>query len=906
MKIAIVSPSHVPYVYGGLEGLTWKLTEAINRLTSHQAELIKLPSPESSFWDHVDSYHQFYKLDLSHFDLIISTKYPTWMVRHQNHVVYMAHHLRALFDTYNFTNQPEMVPPHMSSGLVGEILDLIRAGDHSEQRVEEVFEKLDCLRKEASDYNKEIFDFPGPFIREIIHFFDSYALSPQRISRYTSISDNVARRNDYFPIGVQVETVYPPSNIDTFRWNGYDYLFTASRLDGLKRINLLVEAMKYVPHDIKLKIAGTGLEEERLKSLASLDSRVEFLSFVNEETLVDLYSKALAVLYVPYDEDYGLITIEAMMSGKPVITASDSGGPLEFVKDDQTGYVVEPDPQKIAEKINYLIGNPQEARRMGVRARRRVENITWEGVMARLFGQDSIIIKQTQNAVSDRDSQIIALNDQLQEESNRTKTLALAIADRDSQITTLSKQLQESNELTTSLYEEIVEMKRSVVWQMTMRFHEGFVEKALPVDSRQRRWYELGLKSGRILLNEGWGTFSLRFKQYMNISTNKDLIKNNNNLQLTEYRGGNGNKSSLLKNVLVMDYQIPKYDRDAGSLRLFKILKILSEISKVTFIGTDLIKSESYSSDLEALGIQTLYYPKINSVESYLEKCGNNFDVIIISRYDLAIIYLRIAKKFCANAKIIFDTVDLNFLRESRRAKIENDKQLLAKVVYMKSQELLLAEISDATIVVSPFEKELLLRENSKLNIYIVSTIYDTVNEVKPFQKRKDILFIGGFHHPPNIDAVLFFANEIFPIIKKNLIDVKFYIIGSDPTPEIRSLGSQDIIVTGYVKDVRPYFENSRVFVAPLRYGAGIKGKINQSSSYGLPVVTTSIGAEGMDLIDEEDALIADTPEMFANKVIELYNNGDLWCKLSKSSIETTKRKYSYEVAKSELSKIIY
>jgi glycosyltransferase involved in cell wall biosynthesis len=407
------------------------------------------------------------------------------------------------------------------------------------------------------------------------------------------------------------------------------------------------------------------------------------------------------------------------------------------------------------------------------------------------------------------------------------------------------------------------------------------------------------------LLNEGLRTFSLRFKQYNNIFINKTLIKDDNNLQLAKYRGRDGNKSSLLKNVLVIDYQIPKYDRDSGSLRLFKILKILSEISKVTFIGTDLIKSEPYSSELEALGVQTLYYPKINSTESYLEKCGRDFDVIIISRYDIAMIYLRYAKKFCINAKIVFDTVDLNFLRESRRAKIESDKQLMKKVVYMKSQELLLAEISDATIVVSPFEKALLLRENPYLNIHIISNIHDTVNVVKPFQERKDILFIGGFHHPPNIDAVLFFANEIFPIIKKNLVDVKFYIIGSEPTPEILSLNSQDIIVTGYVKDVKPYFENSRVFVAPLRYGAGIKGKINQSSSYGLPVVTTSIGAEGMYLIDEKDALIADTPEMFANKVIELYNNEDLWCKLSKSSIDTTKRNYSYEVAKTELSKII-
>ena len=135
----------------------------------------------------------------------------------------------------------------MCAGLVVEILDMIRAHDLSKQGVGEVFEKLDCLRKEVSDYDKKIFAFPGPFIRDIIHFFDSYALSPQRISRYASISDNLTRRKDYFPPGVQVQTAYPPSKIETFRCQAYDYLFTASRLDGPKRINLLVEAMKMSP-----------------------------------------------------------------------------------------------------------------------------------------------------------------------------------------------------------------------------------------------------------------------------------------------------------------------------------------------------------------------------------------------------------------------------------------------------------------------------------------------------------------------------------------------------------------------------------------------------------------------------------------------------------------------------------
>jgi glycosyltransferase involved in cell wall biosynthesis len=148
--------------------------------------------------------------------------------------------------------------------------------------------------------------------------------------------------------------------------------------------------MRYVPHDVRFKIAGTGPDEKKLKGLASSDPRIEFLDFVKEDQLADLYSKAIGVLYIPYDEDYGLITVEAMMSSKPVITASDSGGPLEFVNDGQTGFVAEPDPKKIAEKMNYFIENPQEAKRMGKIARKRAENITWERVVSKLVGEGEV------------------------------------------------------------------------------------------------------------------------------------------------------------------------------------------------------------------------------------------------------------------------------------------------------------------------------------------------------------------------------------------------------------------------------------------------------------------------------------------------------------------------------------
>ena len=390
MKIAIIAPSPVPFTIGGAELLFSGMQDAINNYTSHQCELIKLTTKENTFWDLVESYYKFYQLDLSHFDMIISTKYPSWMVRHRNHIVYMVHPLRGLYDTYHLCNDDPEVPAQLRTGLVKEILDITEIRIRKDKNVEDLFQKLFQLRSEQDNYTKELFTFPGPFIRKIIHFLDRWALSYENIREYFSISENVKKRQDYFPPSARVKVIYPPSKIEDFECRGFEYLFTASRLDSPKRIDMLIEAMKFVPHNIRLKIAGEGPEKARLMELAQGDTRIEFLGFVTENELVDLYANALAVLFVPQDEDYGYITIEAMMSAKPVITAFDSGGPLEFVSDSKTGFIVDPEPKHIADKINYFVEHVEEARKMGLLANEKVKKISWNDFVAKLIGERDI------------------------------------------------------------------------------------------------------------------------------------------------------------------------------------------------------------------------------------------------------------------------------------------------------------------------------------------------------------------------------------------------------------------------------------------------------------------------------------------------------------------------------------
>lgn len=382
MSIALVAPSAVPFVIGGAENLCWSLLRHINENTPHRAELIRLPSPESDFRSLVESYSAFARLDLSHFDQVISTKYPAWMIRHPNHVVYMLHRLRGLYDTYHFFGLPDDLPADAPVELrkLWNWMATIRG------RGESLDALLNALRAVA-----EVPSFapwlalPSPFVRRAVHTLDSIGMATSRVAKYAAISKTVARRQDYFPANAVVHAVSPPSGLPVAPQGKYDYFFTASRLDSPKRIEMMVRAMARVRGDVSMVIAGTGPEEERLKALAKDDPRVRLIGFVNDEELSNWYANAKAVVYVPYDEDLGLITFEAMSAAKPVVTTSDSGGPTEFVEDGVNGFCVAPEPAALAQALQRLVDEPGLAKKLGQAAARTASAIGWDKVCETLI-----------------------------------------------------------------------------------------------------------------------------------------------------------------------------------------------------------------------------------------------------------------------------------------------------------------------------------------------------------------------------------------------------------------------------------------------------------------------------------------------------------------------------------------
>ncbi|MBN1551433.1 glycosyltransferase family 4 protein [bacterium] len=342
MRIALLAPSPVPFTRGGVENLISGLHYAINTYTSHAAEIIKIPIREDNFWTLIQAYWKFSRIQLNHFDVVISFKYPAWMSKHHHHILYMCHRLRGLYDTYTDT------PVH---GM-----------------------------------RKSPFRFPGPLIRKIIHFLDSQAINPKRISRTFAISQTVASRLEYFHSELPPTVVYPPPVMKHFEKGHGKHFFTVSRLDGPKRIDLILRAYRSVNTAIPLLVAGTGPLFCQLEYLASEDSRVSLLGDVSDEELKRLYAESIGVIYIPNQEDYGYVAIEAMKSGKPVITMMDSGGPLEFVRDGETGCIAAPNEQSLAEKIQFLADNPEKAFQMGELALTQVNHVSWTNTIESLLG----------------------------------------------------------------------------------------------------------------------------------------------------------------------------------------------------------------------------------------------------------------------------------------------------------------------------------------------------------------------------------------------------------------------------------------------------------------------------------------------------------------------------------------
>jgi glycosyltransferase involved in cell wall biosynthesis len=342
IRTVVVCETQVPFVEGGAERLVRALIEQL-RAGGYLVERVALPFkwyPKEEILAHAAAWRL---LDLTEsngrpIDLVIGTKFPSYFVRHPNKVAWLVHQYRAAYELCG-TPFSDFEHTEADVGLRATLIDL-----------------------------------DTRMLGECRHLY--------------AIAENTAARLRKFN-GLEVEALYhPPHLADRLRPGAYgDYVLSVARLESIKRCDLAVQAMRDVDRPIRLLLAGEGTQRANLEALAErigVADRVQFLDAVPDDALIDLYAGALAVVYAPFDEDYGYVTLESFLSRKPIVTATDSGGPLEFVVDGVNGRVVPPTPEAVAEAINGYVADRKLAAAHGDAGYSRASLVTWEGVIEKL------------------------------------------------------------------------------------------------------------------------------------------------------------------------------------------------------------------------------------------------------------------------------------------------------------------------------------------------------------------------------------------------------------------------------------------------------------------------------------------------------------------------------------------
>ena len=347
--------------------------------------------------------------------------------------------------------------------------------------------------------------------------------------------------------------------------------------------------------------------------------------------------------------------------------------------------------------------------------------------------------------------------------------------------------------------------------------------------------------------------------------------------------------------ALVIDATILTPDQDSGSLRMLNLMRVLQSLGfAVTFMPSDLVQNEDYVERLQRMGFQVATAPHVVSSDRFLEEVGTEFELCIVSRPDTAERCLDSVRLLCPNALILYDTVDLHFLRRERELRLTG---VASATESIRTQELWAVGRADSAVTVSAFDRKMLLERVPDASVHVISNIHEVHPAKTPFAERSGIMFIGGFQHTPNVDAVRWFIADVLPTIHNRIPDLRFHIIGLNPPDEICDEACEHVIIEGFIENVDEQFSNRRLSIAPLRYGSGVKGKINQSMAYGLPCVATPPAVEGMDLDWESEILVADSAQHFAEAIIELYENEALWTTLAHNSVASIERSYSMAVA---------
>jgi O-antigen biosynthesis protein len=350
----------------------------------------------------------------------------------------------------------------------------------------------------------------------------------------------------------------------------------------------------------------------------------------------------------------------------------------------------------------------------------------------------------------------------------------------------------------------------------------------------------------------------------------------------------------------------PMYDRASGSQRLFHIARLLVArghhvtfacLHGETFEGLDLAP---YATRLRRMGV--MVYPldrpdpktgKVDHGTAMVRMLAErDYDSAHLPFYESALQMIPRLLEVSPRTRIVIDSMDLDFRRRARQALRDEDPVLWSRLEVMKARELAAYRCADVVFTVTEAERDVLRGLLPGRDVRVAPDTYHVIESEPGFDARRDLMFLAGFRHTPNVDAVHWFHRQVWPLVRQRLPGVRWLIVGDRPPVDVQRLHGGDIVVTGQVPDLAPYLLGARVGLVPLLYGAGMKGKICMAHGHGLPSVSTPVGVEGMDLVDGRDVVVAATPEQFADAIVKLYTDPAAWKRISDAGRKIVKGRH--------------
>ncbi len=339
------------------------------------------------------------------------------------------------------------------------------------------------------------------------------------------------------------------------------------------------------------------------------------------------------------------------------------------------------------------------------------------------------------------------------------------------------------------------------------------------------------------------------------------------------------------RRVVFFDAEIPQIDRDAGSYAAIQEIRMFQALGcKVTFVPLNFAYIAGHTDYLQRIGVEVIHLPFHSNAAEFLKARGSEFDFVYITRYAVADRVVEACRRYAPDARIALNVADLHFLRAIREAMATSSAERFDDAVKMREAELAALGKVDLVLTYSHVEQAVITSHLPQgPRTAILPWVIDAMSAIPGFAERRDVAFIGGFRHPPNVNAVKYFVNDIMPLLRQAVPGIRFLVYGSKAPKDIEDLASEDVIVKGYVKDVSEVFSTCRVFVAPLLFGAGMKGKVLDCIAAGVPSVLSPDAAEGIGLRAGLDAIVANSPEGWVSAIVRLHENEAEWTAMSEN-----------------------